>query len=155
MRLVPVSGHGANSCCFHCDTHRIQLAEFFVIPARTVCVCVCESCCSLGVGVTPLVCKSVPLPKETQNLIAVHSTIPGLRFYGPAEVCGTCFQLSLLDVHSVARLVAQALCFLFQCARMLFAPSGAGCRPSPRCRDATEKNCRGMCSERSLQTQRI
>ena len=97
MVLVPSSSHRGNSCCFHAaDTHRIQLVELFVVPARAACVR--EPVLRLGVRITPLVCWCLPLPQETQNFLIVHCTIPGLRYDGPAELRETCFQY----VHSMA-----------------------------------------------------
>ena len=45
-----------------CDSRCVQVVQMFVIQPRQR---MRESCCSLGVRITPLCCRCVPLSKET------------------------------------------------------------------------------------------
>ena len=72
-----------------CDSRCIQVVQMFVIQPRQR---MRESCCSLGVRITPLFCRCLSLSKETQNFMVVHGAIPRLKYDVPAELRGT-------DVH--------------------------------------------------------
>ena len=89
-----VQFHGAGSFFRPSGTFllfpRIQVGEVFVIQLGQR---MRESCCLLGVRITLLFCRCLPLSKETQNFIVVHGAIPRLRYDGPAELRGTQFHL--------------------------------------------------------------
>ena len=143
-----VQFHGAGSFFRPSGTFllfpRIQVGEVFVIQLGQR---MRESCCLLGVRITLLFCRCLPRSKGTQNFFVVHGAIPRLRYDGPAELRGTQFHLLCIssgcpqcgEYHD---LQLELSAFLFQCARMLFAFSGAGSRHTSRCRDASERDRR-------------